>query len=208
MAKSREKVQQAGFWDEEVAKPDHDAICLWAYENPEPIVRAVCPDRYDQPWLSDEVHLANDPSVTDAEVRARAFVDENPRPNPQVVSKTIECVLKSFSGYQDKTVKIVGYADLLIQVRFPIVRSKYRPGATRYESDAFDGYEIGWSDRPYKDSRILVEAKTVIPSVGELMRQIQLYRTAFDGKVVVISPDDKYAKILNEQGVTFIKYAP
>jgi hypothetical protein len=53
---------------------------------------------------------------------------------------------------------------------------------------------------------LLVEAKSVLPTVGELMRQIQLYRTAFGGKIVVVSPDDSYSNILSEQGVTFVKY--
>jgi hypothetical protein len=47
-----------------------------------------------------------------------------------------------------------------------------------------------------------------MPTVGELMRQINLYRTAFGGKFVVVSPDDSRADILKEQGVTFVKYAP
>jgi len=53
---------------------------------------------------------------------------------------------------------------------------------------------------------ILAEAKTKLPSLGELMRQIQLYRTAFYGHVVVISPDDSFAEILAEQDIVFIKY--
>ena len=38
------------------------------------------------------------------------------------------------------------------------------------------------------------------------MRQINLYRTAFKGPVVIVSPDDSYADLLHEQGVLFIKY--
>ena len=72
--------------------------------------------------------------------------------------------------------------------------------------DDDSGVELRWTTQ--RANRILVEAKSELPTLGELMRQINLYRTAFDGKVVVVSPDDTFADILKEQGVTFIKYAP
>ncbi len=91
---------------------------------------------------------------------------------------------------------------------------EYAAAAIRGADDEFDCFELGWCRRlewarPYVEApRILVEAKSVMPTVGELMRQIQLYRTAFSGKFVVVSPDESYAQILAEQGVTFIKYKP
>lgn len=215
MAKSREKIQQLGFWDAEVSKPDHDAVCLWAYDNAETVLRAVCPDRFDRPWLKSEV----DPGRSDErgqkrEDLVREFAKANPRPNPRVVKKTLEYVLRSYTGYQDRMEKIVGYADLLLETELPCIHSKYRPADTRGADDVFDGFQLGWSrkfdwTRPYVEApRILVEAKSVLPTVGELMRQINLYRTAFRDKFVVVSPDDSFAEILTEQGVTFIKYNP
>jgi len=203
MAKSREKIQQLGFWDAEVSKPDHDAVCLWAYENADLIFRIVCPERFDQPWLKDEVnfnYVNNDQTAIDL---ARAFTNANPRPNPRVFKKTLEYVLKSYTGYQDKMERIVGYADLLIETERPVVTPKYKAATIRGADDIFDGFELTWSSGR-ETPCILVEAKSVLPTVGELMRQIQLYRTAFRGKFVVVSPDDSYAKILAEQDVTFI----
>lgn len=205
MAKSRQKIQQLGFWDAELSSPDHDAVCLWAYDNADFIVRAACPDIFDRSWKDQDVSysfLRNDPSALDL---AREFKTATPRPNPRVSRKTLEYVLRSYTGYQDKLERIVGYADLLIETEVPIVTAKYAPGPTRYDDDVFDGFEMTWSrgrEAPY----ILVEAKSVLPTVGELMRQIQLYRTAFGGKMVVVSPDDRYASILAEQGVIFVKY--
>jgi len=204
MAKSREKIQQLGFWDAEVSKPDHDAVCLWAYENADSIFRTVCPERFDQPWLNDEVHLGhgyNDQSIIEL---ARAFTNANPRPNPRVVKKTLEYVLKSYTGYQDKMERIVGYADLLIETQCPRVEAIYKKANSWDEFGILDGFELTWSSD--RVPRILVEAKSVLPTVGELMRQIQLYRTAFRGNFIVVSPDDSYAQILAEQGVTFIQY--
>lgn len=55
MAKSREKIQQIGFWDAEVSNASHDKVCLWAYENADLIVRAVFPKLFDRGWLDDEI---------------------------------------------------------------------------------------------------------------------------------------------------------
>lgn len=207
MAKSREKVQQLGFWDTEVSKPDHDAICLWAYKNAEMIVRTVSPDSFDHPWLEDEVHFDQDHRDQAAYDLAKAFTNANPRPNPRICRKTLEGVLKSYTGHNDKIERIVGYADLLIETECPRVVPTYNNSGAGYTRDEFDGFEISWASRR-SVPLVLVEAKTVIPSVGELLRQINLYRTAFGGKPVVVSPDDTFAEILAEQGVTFIKYAP
>lgn len=205
MAKSREKVQQLGFWDTQVSSPDHDAVCLWAYENAELIVRKALPDIFDRKWNSQEIgsgSIQNDQKVMDL---AREFVSITPRPNPRIAKRTLEYVLRSYTGYQEKLERIVGYADLLIETEVPIVTPRYVAGPTQYADDVFNGFEVAWSrgrEAPY----ILVEAKSVLPTVGELMRQVQLYRTAFGGKIVVVSPDDSYENILTEQGVIFVKY--
>ena len=100
--------------------------------------------------------------------------------------------------------RIVGYADLLIETQFPRVESIYKKANSWDEFGIFESFELTWSSD--RMPRILIEAKSVLPTVGELMRQIQLYRTAFRGNFVVVSPDDRYAQILAEQGVTFIQY--
>lgn len=202
MSKSREKIQQLGFWDAEVSKPDHDAVCNWAYENADSIFRTVAPERFDRAWSTDEIRRGYfNKSIIEM---ASAFASANPRPNPRIFRKTLEYVLKSYTGYQDKMERIVGYADLLIETECPRVDPKYRRATNIGWDDELDGVELVWS-RELDAPRILVEAKSTLPTLGELMRQIQLYRTAFGGKVVVVSPDDAYAKILGEQGVIFVK---
>lgn len=206
MAKSREKVQQLGFWDTEVSKPDHDSICLWAYRNPETIFRAVNPELFDHPWMTDEIHFDRDHRDEAANALAKAFADANQRPNPRVYNKELEYVLKSYSGYGDRQEKIVGYADLLLETELPGVFPTYKPSSRGYSQDEFDNFTLKWS-RGRPAPRILVEVKSFMPTMGELMRQINLYRTAFTGRFVVVSPDDSYADILKEQGVTFVKYS-
>ena len=54
----------------------------------------------------------------------------------------------------------------------------------------------------------LFEVKTQIKSAGELIRQINYYKEYVRGHYVVVSPEDKFARILKEQGIGFIPYEP
>ena len=197
MAKSREKIQQLGFWDSEVSKPDHDSVCLWAYENAELIFNRVYPEFFDQEWKDSEITLGSFRNENAASMLL-AFRNNNLRPNPRIHLKTLEYVLKSYTGYENKLERIVGYADLLIETKLPNIYPIWSE-----VGEEIQGYELHFTTD--KSPKILVEAKSSLPTMGELMRQLQLYRTAFNGKLVVVSPDDRYEKILSEQGVTFIK---
>lgn len=51
------------------------------------------------------------------------------------------------------------------------------------------------------------EIKTQINSIGELLRQINTYRIHLSYyKFIIISPDDRFEKILQGQGILFYKY--
>jgi hypothetical protein len=54
---------------------------------------------------------------------------------------------------------------------------------------------------------LLFEVKTEIRSCGELMRQINLYRThETQGRFFVVSPDDRFKPTLASEGVGFVEY--
>jgi len=64
---------------------------------------------------------------------------------------------------------------------------------------------------------VCFEIKTKIPSLGELLRQINMYREPVNrlgqrgsqakyASFAVIAPDDRFSPILREQGIEFIKY--
>ena len=110
--------------------------------------------------------------------------------------------IQSYSGYNRNVERIVGYGDVLLTYMFPTVGNIYDPTILS-NRDAVIGYQI--SGDGYQ---VLLEAKTVLPTLGELMRQLNLYATAFNGKQAVISPDDRYATILREQGYGFMLYKP
>jgi len=208
MAKSRDKLQQLGFWDDEVVLPDHDAVCMWAYENAAQILRAVYPNDFDRTWTDADISIES-PHTNKLWVEAaKEFAGNNPRPNPKITRKELEFVLKSFTGHNRQYERIVGYADLLICGALPKIIGQYKENAHNGELEELTGLDIIWASDHRGGPCVLVEAKSKLPTIGDLMRQIQLYRTAFPGKIVVVSPDDSYASILSEQDVTFVKFEP
>lgn len=191
MAKSREQVQQLGFWDTEVSETPHDKIQIWAYENADYIFREVCPDLFEGGWRTGDPLRGYSGISQRVREAAKVFAVQNPRPLPRIWRKDIEPVLTRRTGYQERNEQLVGYADLIFHTQTPIVTL----------IDDNDTIDIGWEHGP----SLLLEVKSKMPTLGELMRQLQLYRTAFKGLLVVVSPDDRYASILGEQEVHFIK---
>lgn len=191
MAKSREQVQQLGFWDTEVSETPHDKIQIWAYENADYIFREVCPDLFERGWRTGDLPRISSYNAQSIWEAAKVFAEQNPRPLPRVWRKDIEPVLKRRTGYQDRNEQLVGYADLIFHTHTPILTLL----------DGNDTIGIEWEHGP----SLLLEVKSKMPTLGELMRQLQLYRTGFNGKLIVVSPDDRYASILAEQEIHFIK---
>lgn len=60
------------------------------------------------------------------------------------------------------------------------------------------------SYQSYRD--IFFEAKTKIESLGELFRQLNMYKRYVHGPIVVVCPDDKHRKTVESQGFGFVKY--
>jgi hypothetical protein len=74
-------------------------------------------------------------------------------------------------------------------------------------------HKVGGGD--WKESHCCIEAKTKIGTLGALLRQIRFYQDGtIDGSrickmpFIVVSEDDRFADVLNEQGVKFLKYDP
>jgi len=72
----------------------------------------------------------------------------------------------------------------------------------------FDGkFVIGFIDAFCNQYSIGVEIKTIMPSLGELIRQIHFYsKYKSISKWIVVSPDDRHTLILREHGIHFYKY--
>ena len=82
---------------------------------------------------------------------------------------------------------IVGYLDMLCII------------------EKMDGIENG---REYfsRFGVVAFEVKSKITSIGEVIRQINQYRTfCHVNKFYIVSPDDRFSEILKQQGIGFIK---
>jgi len=195
MATSREKIQQLGFWDAEVSDPirgpKHDLICFWAQDNALAIARQALGQFFDRGW--EDCDLEWDERCKE---KALSFCRNNHRPSPKIAETKLEQLLQTRTGYQQSNIKIIGYADVLLDIVRPKVCA-FGSGEVKIEWDkTLDGRH---------SSDVLIEAKSSIPILGDLLRQLNLYKTAFQGEMVVVSPDDRYAEKIREQGFHFVK---
>jgi hypothetical protein len=96
--------------------------------------------------------------------------------------------------------RLLGFADLLVHFSLPQL------GVVNANGGPYGREQPEWSVRDH-DFQLIVEAKTTLPTIGELMRQINLYREAC-WHLVLVALDDRYAALLAEQGVLFVRYDP
>src|SRR4030042_1349778 len=84
---------------------------------------------------------------------------------------------------------IIGFIDMLVDVRFPRSFEESKEGDMWWEDFASFAFEV----------------KTVIPSLGEVIRQIRMYQEYTTYTVFcVVSPDSRAADVLRKQGIAFI----
>ena len=103
---------------------------------------------------------------------------------------------------------MVGFYDLWLEATWEFtnavpsvkVRRSFSEGNMTYvtgDIEAHDGY------RQYHYG---FEVKPSIRSIGEVVRQIRMYQEFTKGtKWLVVSPDDRFANTLEEQGIGFLK---
>lgn len=84
-------------------------------------------------------------------------------------------------------------ASIKVNIEYPVTRPS-------------SNYVVGFIDLYCRNLSIAIEVKTEIPTAGDLIRQIQLYRKFMSGTWIVVSPDDWCSSILRDQGIFFYKY--
>jgi len=70
-------------------------------------------------------------------------------------------------------------------------------------------YDSELKEYYHSEAEVIIEIKTKIPDLGSVIRQMRTYQTYQKHRLtryLVISPDDRFTKILNEQGFWFYKY--
>jgi|688.fasta_scaffold86665_4 hypothetical protein len=179
--------ERFGFQDKELSTPRHDEIMLWLDE-----------------WVESNMHTALgwdgvDVRDTEGSKDCRYVtidkVKVGPLPDfpPVKVSKKVWEVAIVNKGYT------IGFADMAIQYRRPALQFAQDSGRFWIEE--------GW------DHVVYFEVKPVVPSLGELIRQIRMYQTYtnipdYSGsspKWFVVTPDTRFKNQLKAQGIGLIE---
>lgn len=120
---------------------------------------------------------------------------------------------KSATGYVSSK-NLIGFIDLRLKFKYTSLSVS---GIDFQEKEIIDkiqwkqvskgiDFKNGYEDFYPCEDTLYIEVKTEIKSLGELFRQLQTYRTYINGKFIVVCPDDKEKKIIEEQGFKFLKY--
>jgi hypothetical protein len=103
--------------------------------------------------------------------------------HPKIMEKIWEYPLSSGRDNQ----YVIGFIDMLVRFDECITKDTTAPGE--------------W---------ICFEVKTSIPSLGELIRQVNFYQKYLRSNplFVIVSPDNRFATALRSQGIEFYHYNP
>lgn len=174
--------QRFGFMDEDNKTQKHDEIMLWLDKGVQNIIDSLFNKNWSQEtrtWGQSQVDYYND--------RHRDSREMPPFPprNFPVLKKDWEYVLKN------KSKDPIGFIDMVVEIHYPHLTLNERD----WRWDLIDN-----------SIRVCFEVKSAISSLGELIRQVRMYQSYFDTTYIVVSPDDRFAGTLKEQGIQFIKY--
>lgn len=119
---------------------------------------------------------------------------------------------RSQTGYVSSK-NIVGFIDIKITFEYSLLtvtgidfRNKLVIDTINW-AQTFKNIDYRYGDISGTNSHTLyVEVKTKINSLGELFRQLRMYKEYINGDFLIICPDDSEQKLIEEQGFKFLKY--
>lgn len=109
-----------------------------------------------------------------------------------------------------KSTDIVGYADIVYTIvtakpklsQFP----KDQSGEFEYKNNFHLDSRLKWNIMWDEKRTIAFDAKSAIPSFGEIIRQLNTYKTFCSWPFYIVSPDAKFASSISNEGFGFIQY--
>jgi len=115
------------------------------------------------------------------------------------------------SGY-NASKNIIGFIDFMIRFSFTdltvsgieFYNRKITGKIEWKETDHEIDYRSG--EKNSNEKQVYFEAKTAIPSLGELFRQMRMYKEFIQGQFIIVCPDDSEKSLIIDQGFKFIKY--
>lgn len=224
-------IERFGFNDPDRKTPFHDLICLWVHENSkqvmhkvfgdtasDPDVKAACRDinlmlaalgsksearvageKYEQNWELP-IGARSTAGFVDIAVRRTAVI-ETGLESTIVIDGCGRGWLKFedalSNGYKIDELNWDGFHE--VYQRFSALKDAgILPLRRRYPA-LYPAHEV-------TGEKLFVEVKSKVTSIGDLLRQIQFYRTFVkDTPWCVVSPDTRYAEIIRQQGIHFVE---
>lgn len=200
-----------GFSDPDLTTPEHDDMVLW-------IKRKLQKDW--NKWA--EMHAENQKSEIDIHAYYFAWTDFTPHPGSlddkwvresmlDLIRSIDENPVATFTGFKvvlEKPIMnknfIVGYADLSIAAqsyKLEVIAKYTTAGVKLPELKLIRSYNCP------ETFNLNIEVKPKIGSLGEVLRQIRTYQE-YSGKWAIASPDRRFEKEIEEQGIMFLPIPP
>ena len=228
--------QRFGFLDADLKTPSHDDAMNWLDKNIEEIVKKIIrwendwsnnlindlreksiasaqavisyckkPSPFEEAF--SKYNERNDYSSIIDWINGWQQLSHQPPPKPSLTIIKRKWEYTIMSGEY-----IVGFVDMRVQYTTPVLSVEppfENEKIYQYMHDEKIKIYPDWKviDAPsWRESDILFEVKTAIPSLGELIRQINMYRAYSKSKFYVVSTDDKFMSQLLAQNIGFVKY--
>ena len=190
MPKLKQSQQRFGFMDDDIKKTKHDEIMIWLSEN----IYYILPNllNYKEKWDQENIN-----DVKEVYREHKFEIPDIPDKSPlKIISKKWEFPVTVKN--KGKTSYVVGFVDFKVKFGFDCLTLPL----WQYPNEVRD-----WDVVSQREGDFLFEVKTKIPSCGELLRQISLYREFIrGGNFCVVSPDDQFREIIESQDISFLKY--
>jgi hypothetical protein len=201
--KAKTLQERFGFVDSDLKTPKHDAIMFWLdTEMPAVLSQLFWEPKWEyEDWFVGQ-HSTRDipkgglvaatPGLKeriDADLGIAATIPK------RSIAKVWECPILDRARNGAYT---IGFADMFVRWKDQHVGCTFK----------------SWSPHEYVKSEIVFgldngvyfEVKPSVPSLGELIRQLRMYRTYTDRDYlwVVVSPDTRFSEKIQEQGFGFV----
>lgn len=119
---------------------------------------------------------------------------------------------RSKTGYVSSK-NIVGFIDLKITFEYTQLavtgidfKTKQVVGNIKW-TQTLKNIDLKYGDTSSHNTyTIYIEVKTKINSLGELFRQLRMYKEYINGDFLIVCPDDQERQLIEDQGFKFLKY--
>lgn len=199
--------QRFGFKDNDLTTPLHDEILLWLDENIEEVIKDLI--RWNPEWEPSEIEAAQRRMLAYIEEQSSCCYSRDLKlewencipPIPPKSELEIHTTWEHPIVTSSKNKYIVGFIDLKADCDIPV--RPITPSVVTYDAPSCPRWYISTIERTY-----YFEIKTTINSLGEVIRQIRMYKEYAHGFFVIVCPDDRFKEAIESQNITFVKYEP